>query len=192
MRWPWVDTTLTSRAASYSSASRRLAPASMVSASACNGPVRCRYVDFGPCRITPHRHDQRRLEGIFANVREDRSEGCASRCPQFLRQLDAELAETGASLLGHRHDHRVRGSVLISGLAGQVALPAPTARRDDLQPMTAAERLDELAQILSAGLRRILPEQSSSLSAQTRDSLVDFSPLKSGVRRHKLRNRVGG
>jgi hypothetical protein len=58
--------------------------------------------------------------------------------------------------------------------------------------MTAAERLDELAQILSAGLRRILPEQSSSLSAQTRDSLVDFSPLKSGVRRHKLRNRVGG
>jgi hypothetical protein len=58
--------------------------------------------------------------------------------------------------------------------------------------MTAAERLDELAQILSAGLRRILPEQSSSLSAQTRDSLVDFSPLKSGVRRRKLRNRVGG
>ena len=58
--------------------------------------------------------------------------------------------------------------------------------------MTAAERLDELAQILSAGLRRILPEQSRSLSAQTRDSLVDFSPLKSGVRRRKLRNRVGG
>jgi len=58
--------------------------------------------------------------------------------------------------------------------------------------MTAAERLDELAQILSAGLRRILPEQSSSFSAQTRDSLVDFSPLKSGVRRRKLRNRVGG
>jgi len=58
--------------------------------------------------------------------------------------------------------------------------------------MTAAERLNELAQILSAGLRRILPEQSSSLSAQTRDSLVDFSPLKSGVHRRKLRNRVGG
>ena len=81
---------------------------------------------------------------------------------------------------------------LIGGLAGQVALPAPTARRDDLQPMTTSERLDELAQILSAGLRRILPEQSSSLSAQTRDSFVDFSPLRSGVRRHKLRNRVGG
>ena len=58
--------------------------------------------------------------------------------------------------------------------------------------MTASERLDELAQILCVGLRRILPEQSSSLSAPDRDSLVDFSPLKSGVRRHKLRNRVGG
>ena len=58
--------------------------------------------------------------------------------------------------------------------------------------MTAAERLAELAQILSAGLRRILPEQSSTLSAPTPDSLVDFSPLKSGVRRRKLRNRVGG
>ncbi len=61
-----------------------------------------------------------------------------------------------------------------------------------LDRMTAADRLDELAQILSAGLRRILPEQSSSLSAQTRDSFVDFSPLRSGVRRRKLRNRVGG
>jgi len=58
--------------------------------------------------------------------------------------------------------------------------------------MTAAERLDEVAQILRAGLRRILPEQSSTLSAATQDSLVDFSPLKSGVRRRKLRNRVGG
>lgn len=58
--------------------------------------------------------------------------------------------------------------------------------------MTASERLDELARILGADLRRILPEQSSSLSAPTRDGLVDFSPLKSGVRRRKLRNRVGG
>ena len=58
--------------------------------------------------------------------------------------------------------------------------------------LRAYDRLDELALILSAGLRRILPEQSSSLSAQTRDSFVDFSPLRSGVRRHKLRNRVGG
>ena len=58
--------------------------------------------------------------------------------------------------------------------------------------MTPSERLDELAQILSAALRRILPNQSSTLSAAAPDSLVDFSPLKSGVRRHKLRNRVGG
>jgi len=58
--------------------------------------------------------------------------------------------------------------------------------------MTPAERLDELARILAAGLRRILPEQSSSLSPPGRDSLVDFSPLKSGVARRKLRNRAGG
>ena len=57
--------------------------------------------------------------------------------------------------------------------------------------MTTSERIDELALILSAGLRRILPEQSSNLSSDTRDSSVDFSPCKSGVRRRKLRNRVG-
>jgi hypothetical protein len=58
--------------------------------------------------------------------------------------------------------------------------------------MTPSERLDELVQILSAGLRRIKPEQSSTLSAQTGDSFVDFSPLKSGIHRRRLRNRVGG
>jgi len=58
--------------------------------------------------------------------------------------------------------------------------------------MTPSERLEELAQILNAGLRRILPGQSSTLSSPAPDSLVDFSPLKSGVRRRKLRNRVGG
>jgi hypothetical protein len=58
--------------------------------------------------------------------------------------------------------------------------------------MTPTERLDELAQILSGGLRRILPRQSSTLSSPSPDSLVDFSPLKSGVHRRKLRNRVGG
>jgi hypothetical protein len=36
--------------------------------------------------------------------------------------------------------------------------------------LSADERLDELAQILAAGLRRILPEQSSSLSARKRDA----------------------
>jgi hypothetical protein len=55
-----------------------------------------------------------------------------------------------------------------------------------------AERIDELAQLLCAGLKRILTEQSSPLSASTRDSSVDFSPLKSGIARRKLRNRTGG
>ena len=58
--------------------------------------------------------------------------------------------------------------------------------------MTPSERLDELAQILSAGLRRILPDQSSSLSSPPSQTVIDFSPLKSGVHRRKLRNRVGG
>jgi len=69
---------------------------------------------------------------------------------------------------------------------------APPSNWTPPERMTAAERLDELAQILSAGLRRILTEQSSTLSAAAPDSLVDFSPLKSGAHRRKLRNRVGG
>jgi hypothetical protein len=69
---------------------------------------------------------------------------------------------------------------------------APPPNWTPPERMTPPERLDELVQILSAGLRRILPEQSSTLSAAARDSLVDFSPLKSGVHRRKLRNRVGG
>ncbi|MCX7347294.1 MAG: hypothetical protein NTU78_16450, partial [Alphaproteobacteria bacterium] len=62
----------------------------------------------------------------------------------------------------------------------------------DPNRMTASERRDEVARILAAGLRRMFPEQSSSLSPPGRDSLVDFSPLKSGVVRRKLRNRAGG
>jgi len=58
--------------------------------------------------------------------------------------------------------------------------------------MTPAERLDELAHILAAGLIRMFVAQSSSLSAPTRDSFVDFSPPKSGGHRRKLHNRVGG
>lgn len=55
--------------------------------------------------------------------------------------------------------------------------------------MTASERLDEVARLLSAGLMRIEQEQSSPLFASNQDSFVDLSPLKSGVRRRKLRNR---
>ena len=64
--------------------------------------------------------------------------------------------------------------------------------RGSLEQMGRDERLEELAQLLCAGLKRILTEQSSPLSASTKDSLVDFSPLKSGIARRKLRNRTGG
>jgi hypothetical protein len=57
------------------------------------------------------------------------------------------------------------------------------------EQMTASERLDELARLLCAGLRRVQPEQSSPLSEPFGESFVDFSPLKSGVRRRKLRER---
>ena len=63
--------------------------------------------------------------------------------------------------------------------------------RDSFEQMGRDERLEELAQLLCAALKRILTEQSSPLSASTKDSLVDFSPLKSGIARRKLRNRSG-
>lgn len=56
-------------------------------------------------------------------------------------------------------------------------------------PQIAMEMRKELAVILCAGIKRILPETSSDLSSNSRDSLVDFSPLKSGIARRKLRNR---
>jgi len=58
--------------------------------------------------------------------------------------------------------------------------------------MSADERLGELAQILAVGLRRILPEQSSSLSATREDSSFDILALKRRVGRRKPSNRVGG
>jgi hypothetical protein len=57
--------------------------------------------------------------------------------------------------------------------------------------MSAAERLDEIAEILAAGLIRLRAQQSSPLSAPTGDSLLDFSPPKCGGGR-KPRCRVGG
>ena len=57
---------------------------------------------------------------------------------------------------------------------------------ESLQP---DELRKELASILCAGLKRILPENSSNLSSNFRDSFVDFSPLKSGIARRKLRSR---
>ena len=58
--------------------------------------------------------------------------------------------------------------------------------------LSADERLDELAHILAAGLRRILPEQSSSLSAPGEDGSFDILALKRRVGRRKPSNRVGG
>jgi len=58
-----------------------------------------------------------------------------------------------------------------------------------LDRMTASERLDELARLLSAGLIRMFAAQSSSLSPTEPQTVIDFSPLKSGVHRRKLRNR---
>jgi hypothetical protein len=58
--------------------------------------------------------------------------------------------------------------------------------------LSADERLDELAQIIAAGLRRILPEQSSSLFAPGEDSSFDILALKRRVGRRKPSNQVGG
>ena len=49
-------------------------------------------------------------------------------------------------------------------------------------------QIDEVGQILAAGLSRIQRQQSRSLSAPTRESCVDILALKSGVRRRKRRN----
>jgi hypothetical protein len=58
--------------------------------------------------------------------------------------------------------------------------------------MTSDERLAELGRILAAGLGRVLPEQSSHLSAAVRDSSFDILALKRRVGRRKPSNRVGG
>ena len=41
--------------------------------------------------------------------------------------------------------------------------------------MTAAERLDEIAEILATGAMRLMARKSSRLSADSRDSSVDFT-----------------
>lgn len=64
--------------------------------------------------------------------------------------------------------------------------PQSTPGNESLQP---DELRKELASILCAGLKRILPANASDLSSNSRDSLVDFSPLKSGIARRKLRSR---
>ena len=57
--------------------------------------------------------------------------------------------------------------------------------------MPTDARLAEIGRILAAGIVRLNAAQSSGLSAENRDSFVDFSPRKSGGRRAK-RIRIGG
>lgn len=57
--------------------------------------------------------------------------------------------------------------------------------------MSADARLAEIGRILAAGVVRLNATKSSRLSAENRDSFVDFSPRKSGGRRAK-RIRIGG
>jgi hypothetical protein len=57
--------------------------------------------------------------------------------------------------------------------------------------MSSDARLAEIGRILAAGVIRLNAAQSSSLSAKTGDSFVDFSPRKSGARSVK-RIRIGG
>jgi hypothetical protein len=45
--------------------------------------------------------------------------------------------------------------------------------------MTAAERLDEIAEILATGAMRLMARKSSRLSADSRDSSVDFTANRS-------------
>ena len=46
--------------------------------------------------------------------------------------------------------------------------------------MSAAERLDEIAEILAAGLIRLRARKSSQISADRGESSLDFSPDQSG------------
>jgi hypothetical protein len=57
--------------------------------------------------------------------------------------------------------------------------------------MSAEARLAEIGRILAAGVVRLNATQSSDLSAEGGDSIVDFSPRKSGGRRAK-RLPLGG
>lgn len=57
--------------------------------------------------------------------------------------------------------------------------------------MTAAERLDEIAEILAAGAMRLMARKSSRLSADSRDSSVDFTANQSvyGVENKRRNSR---
>jgi hypothetical protein len=58
------------------------------------------------------------------------------------------------------------------------ALPGPNAIHPDR--MTARERIDEIAEILAAGLMRLRARKSSPLSRNHGESSLDFSPDQRG------------
>jgi hypothetical protein len=63
--------------------------------------------------------------------------------------------------------------------------PLPPAR------MSAEDRVDELGRILAAALRRVLVEQSRTLSDAVGESSVDILALKRRVGRRKPSTRDG-
>ena len=72
-------------------------------------------------------------------------------------------------------------------------LSTPVSGPNPLCPdkMSGRARFEELGRILAAGVIRLNAAQSSSLSDDSGDSCVDFSPRKSGDRRVK-RFPLGG
>ena len=70
-----------------------------------------------------------------------------------------------------------------NALSGRNPLPA--------ECLSGSERLDEVARILAAGLRRIQAQEASSLSAENRESSFDILALKRRVGRRKPTIRVG-
>jgi hypothetical protein len=57
----------------------------------------------------------------------------------------------------------------------------------DPRRLSAAERLDEIAEILAAGLMRLRARKSSPLSRDPGESSLDFSPDQSGHARPRER-----
>ena len=70
-----------------------------------------------------------------------------------------------------------------NALSGPNPLPA--------ECLSGPERLDEVARILAAGLRRIQTQEASSLSAKNGESSFDILALKRRVGRRKPNTRVG-
>jgi hypothetical protein len=71
--------------------------------------------------------------------------------------------------------------------------PAAPLMTNALSPdrMTAAERLDEVAEILAAGAMRLAARKSSALSAPSGESFLDLPAHQSGHGHRKNRRKEG-